>query len=95
MHTQSLTLETDSSCDDWSDGYDPHAQVKVSVLNPTYCGFSGRLTWTSPRTWTSDDNLEELKTSDPGLAIAASVPVHRLGLPQEVANVAIMWVASC
>lgn len=27
---------------------------------------------------------------DPGLAIAAGVPVHRLGLPEEVGNVVAM-----
>ncbi|KAI9158005.1 Acetoacetyl-CoA reductase [Paramyrothecium foliicola] len=44
------------------------------------------------RQWTSDTNLEALKDTDPGLAIAASVPVRRLGQPQEVANVAVMSV---
>lgn len=44
----------------------------------------------SHRTWTNKTDLEELKETDPGLAIAASVPVRRLGHPQEVANVAVM-----
>jgi NAD(P)-dependent dehydrogenase (short-subunit alcohol dehydrogenase family) len=44
------------------------------------------------RTWTNKTDLAELKDTDPGLAIAASVPVRRLGHPQEVANVAVMWV---
>ncbi|KAJ4015314.1 hypothetical protein NW766_005649 [Fusarium irregulare] len=42
------------------------------------------------RTWTNKTDLEELKETDPGLAIAASIPVRRLGHPQEVANVAVM-----
>lgn len=42
------------------------------------------------RTWDSQDNLEDLKSVDPGLAIAASIPVHRLGTPQEVANTVVM-----
>jgi len=42
------------------------------------------------RTWTRKTDLEELKETDPGLAIAASVPVRRLGHPQEVANIAVM-----
>ncbi len=41
-------------------------------------------------TWKSTDHVEELKASDPGLGIAASVPVHRLGVPEEVANVVSM-----
>lgn len=41
-------------------------------------------------TWTNKTDLVELKETDPGLAIAASIPVHRLGHPQEVANVALM-----
>ncbi|KAK4086874.1 hypothetical protein PCL_05124 [Purpureocillium lilacinum] len=43
-------------------------------------------------TWKSTDHVEELKASDPGLGIAASVPVHRLGVPEEVANVVSMFV---
>lgn len=42
------------------------------------------------RTWDSKDDLEALRATDPGLAIAASVPVHRLGAPEEVANVVTM-----
>jgi 3-oxoacyl-[acyl-carrier protein] reductase len=42
------------------------------------------------RTWTSKDDMEAMKESDPGLAIASSVPVHRLGIPEEVANVVVM-----
>lgn len=41
-------------------------------------------------TWTSKTDMEELKLTDPGLAITASIPVHRLGHPQEVANVVLM-----
>ncbi|KAF4849758.1 3-oxoacyl-[acyl-carrier-protein] reductase FabG [Colletotrichum siamense] len=41
----------------------------------------------STLTWDSRDDLEALRATDPGLAIAASVPVHRLGAPEEVANV--------
>ena len=41
-------------------------------------------------TWKSTDHVEELKASDPGLGIAASVPVHRLGVPEEVTNVVSM-----
>lgn len=48
------------------------------------------LTLLRKRTWQSDDDLQQLRTTDPGLAIAASVPVHRLGTPQEVANIVSM-----
>lgn len=42
------------------------------------------------RTWDRDDNIEKIRETDPGLAIAASVPVHRLGEPVEVANIVAM-----
>ncbi|KAJ4271698.1 hypothetical protein NW762_000403 [Fusarium torreyae] len=64
--------------------------VTVNTILPAMIGATDMIPTPKSKTWTSDDNLEELKTSDPGLAIAASIPVHRLGLPQEVANVAIM-----
>lgn len=41
------------------------------------------------RTWEKSIDVETLKARDPGLGIAASVPVHRLGLPNEVAGMAV------
>ncbi|KAF4965012.1 hypothetical protein FSARC_7126 [Fusarium sarcochroum] len=64
--------------------------VTVNTILPAMIGATDMIPTPKSKTWTSDTNLEELKTSDPGLAIAASIPVHRLGLPQEVANVAVM-----
>ncbi len=43
------------------------------------------------RTWTKGTDIDALKEKDPGLGIAASVPVHRLGVPEEVANVVSMY----
>ena len=42
------------------------------------------------RIWTSDDDMTKLRESDPGLAIASTIPVRRLGCPEEVANVVTM-----
>lgn len=44
------------------------------------------------RSWPRGADLEKIRETDPGLAIAASVPVHRLGVPEEVANVVVMYV---
>ncbi|KAM0438691.1 hypothetical protein ACHAPT_001447 [Fusarium lateritium] len=57
---------------------------------PAMIGATDMIPTPKSTTWTSDTNLEALKASDPGLAIAASIPVHRLGQPDEVANVAVM-----
>ncbi|KAI8656487.1 hypothetical protein NCS56_01252900 [Fusarium sp. Ph1] len=69
--------------------------VTVNTILPAMIGATDMIptpksTIPSTRTWTSDTNLEALKATDPGLAIAASIPVHRLGQPDEVANVAVM-----
>ncbi|KAF4458383.1 hypothetical protein FALBO_14881 [Fusarium albosuccineum] len=62
----------------------------VTVNAATMIGATDMIPTPKSTTWTSDTNLEALKVSDPGLAIAASIPVHRLGQPYEVANVAVM-----
>ncbi|KAM5341942.1 hypothetical protein ACJ41O_014973 [Fusarium nematophilum] len=62
--------------------------VTVNTILPAMIGATDMIP--TPKTWTSDTNLEALKATDPGLAIAASIPVHRLGQPNEVANVAVM-----
>lgn len=45
-------------------------------------------------TWEKNTDLDALKETDPGLAIAASIPLHRLGMPEEVSNVVVMFVHS-
>lgn len=42
------------------------------------------------RSWQSNCDKDALRETDPGLAIASSVPIHRLGAPAEVANVVVM-----
>ncbi|KAI8713034.1 hypothetical protein NCS52_01246600 [Fusarium sp. LHS14.1] len=64
--------------------------VTVNTILPAMIGATDMIPTPKSTTWTSDTNLESLKASDPGLAIAASIPVHRLGQPDEVANVAVM-----
>ncbi|KID99676.1 NAD(P)-binding domain protein, partial [Metarhizium majus ARSEF 297] len=64
--------------------------VTVNVVSPAMIGSTGMIPTPKERTWASDVNVEALKESDPGLAIASSVPVHRIGAPEEVANVVAM-----
>ncbi|RSM13229.1 hypothetical protein CDV31_005933 [Fusarium ambrosium] len=64
--------------------------VTVNTILPAMIGATDMIPTPKSTTWTSDTNLEALKATDPGLAIAASIPVHRLGQPDEVANVAVM-----
>ncbi|KAL4728931.1 hypothetical protein ACLX1H_003337 [Fusarium chlamydosporum] len=64
--------------------------VTVNTILPAMIGFTDMIPTPKSTTWTTKTDLEELKSTDPGLAIAASVPVQRLGHPQEVANVAVM-----
>ncbi|KAM0344520.1 hypothetical protein ACHAPU_007496 [Fusarium lateritium] len=64
--------------------------VTVNTILPAMIGFTDMIPTPKSTTWTNKTDLEELKTTDPGLAIAASVPVRRLGHPTEVANIAVM-----
>lgn len=70
--------------------HDPNAKGTVGAHCCTSICISQWLIFWYYRTWASDVNVEALKESDPGLAIASSVPVHRLGAPEEVANVVAM-----
>lgn len=72
---------------DWSYRHDSHSKTEASRSSIAVC--FERLIGKN-RTWTSKDDMEEMKESDPGLAIASSVPIHRLGIPEEVANVVVM-----
>jgi hypothetical protein len=72
---------------DWSYRHDSHSKAEASRSSNEH-SVAG-LTFKS-RTWTSKDDMEAMKESDPGLAIASSVPIHRLGIPEEVANVVVM-----
>ncbi|CAK7201509.1 hypothetical protein SEUCBS139899_004215 [Sporothrix eucalyptigena] len=68
--------------------------VTVNVVLPAMIGETGMIPEAMGTTWTRTTDLVELKETDPGLAIAAGIPVHRLGSPTEVANVLIMFVKS-
>ncbi|KAL9473814.1 hypothetical protein ACSS6W_008194 [Trichoderma asperelloides] len=65
--------------------------ITVNVVSPAMIGATGMIPTPKQRTWTSQDDMEAMRESDPGLAIASSVPIHRLGLPEEVANVVVMF----
>ncbi|GAB0138713.1 hypothetical protein EsDP_00006939 [Epichloe bromicola] len=65
--------------------------VTVNIVAPAMIGSTGMIATPIGRAWDSNCNMEALKESDPGLAIASSVPVRRLGAPEEVANVVTMF----
>ncbi|OAA51825.1 NAD(P)-binding domain protein [Metarhizium rileyi] len=65
--------------------------ITVNVVSPAMVGSTGMIPTPKERTWASDVNVEALRQSDPGLAIASTVPVRRLGAPEEVANVVAMF----
>ncbi|EPE05876.1 3-ketoacyl-acyl carrier protein [Ophiostoma piceae UAMH 11346] len=68
--------------------------VTVNIVAPAMIGETGMIPTPQGETWKKTDDLDALKATDPGLAIAAGIPVHRLGSPQEVANVLLMFVKS-
>ncbi|KAJ4188616.1 hypothetical protein NW767_011907 [Fusarium falciforme] len=63
--------------------------LQLQVL-PALIGSTGMIPTPKSQTWEKNTDLEALREEDPGLAIAASIPVHRLGVPEEVANVVTM-----
>lgn len=68
--------------------------VTVNIVAPAMIGETGMIPTPQGTSWKKYDDLDALKATDPGLAIAASLPVCRLGSPQEVANVLLMFVKS-
>ncbi|KAL1893008.1 hypothetical protein Sste5346_006688 [Sporothrix stenoceras] len=68
--------------------------VTVNIVAPAMIGETGMIPTPKAETWERTTDLEALKATDPGLAIAAGVPVHRLGAPEEVANALMMFVKS-
>ncbi|ESU17039.1 hypothetical protein FGSG_10337 [Fusarium graminearum PH-1] len=59
-------------------------------VSPAMIGSTGMIPPPKSETWDKGCDLEGLKETDPGLAIATSVPIHRLGCPDEVCNVIII-----
>ncbi|RGP64840.1 hypothetical protein FLONG3_9418 [Fusarium longipes] len=57
--------------------------ITVNIVSPAMIGSTGMIPPPKFETWNKGCDLENLKENDPGLAIAASVPVHRLGSPAE------------
>ncbi|KAF0643737.1 hypothetical protein NXS19_004091 [Fusarium pseudograminearum] len=64
--------------------------ITVNIVSPAMIGSTGMIPPPKSETWDKGCDLEGLKETDPGLAIATSVPIHRLGCPDEVCNVIIM-----
>ncbi|KAH0595188.1 hypothetical protein MHUMG1_06937 [Metarhizium humberi] len=70
----------------------PHAacvEAHSIQVQPAMIGATGMIPTPKATTWQSNTDPEELRSTDPGLAIASSVPVHRLGAPEEVANIVV------
>ncbi|OAA69681.1 aminopeptidase 2 [Cordyceps fumosorosea ARSEF 2679] len=61
--------------------------ITVNIVSPAMIGATGMIPDPKSRTWIKGTDIDVLKEQDPGLGIAASVPIHRLGLPEEVASV--------
>ncbi|KAL2680368.1 hypothetical protein Neosp_007965 [[Neocosmospora] mangrovei] len=68
---------------------DSPLSLQLQVL-PALIGSTGMIPTPKSQTWEKNADLEALREEDPGLAIAANIPVHRLGVPEEVANVVTM-----
>ncbi|KAJ3528832.1 hypothetical protein NM208_g10027 [Fusarium decemcellulare] len=64
--------------------------VTVNIVLPALIGSTGMIPTPKSQTWQSNADMEALREQDPGLAIAASIPVHRLGEPEEVSNIVVM-----
>ncbi|KAH7145493.1 short chain dehydrogenase [Dactylonectria estremocensis] len=64
--------------------------ITVNIVLPAMIGATGMIPEPKARTWKSNTDMEALRATDPGLAIVGSVPVHRLGLPDEVANAVLL-----
>ncbi|KAI5456745.1 hypothetical protein BGZ63DRAFT_475562 [Mariannaea sp. PMI_226] len=64
--------------------------INVNVVLPAMIGSTGMIPEPKATTWKSNADMESLRVSDPGLAIVSDIPLHRLGLPEEVANAAVM-----
>ncbi|PFH54932.1 hypothetical protein XA68_11654 [Ophiocordyceps unilateralis] len=54
-------------------------------------GSTGMMPTPISSSWKSTDDVQELRQRDAGLAIAATVPLRRLGRPDEVAGVVCMF----
>ncbi|KAJ4144513.1 hypothetical protein LMH87_003394 [Akanthomyces muscarius] len=65
--------------------------ITVNIVSPAMIGATGMIPTPKSRTWTKGTDIDALKEQDPGLGIAASVPIHRLGIPEEVASVVSMF----
>ncbi|KAF3403567.1 3-oxoacyl-[acyl-carrier-protein] reductase FabG [Penicillium rolfsii] len=64
--------------------------ITVNIVEPAVTRSTGMVPAPKSQTWESNVDLDALKDEDPGLAIAASIPMHRLGEPEEVANIVVM-----
>ncbi|KAF5007605.1 hypothetical protein FDECE_6069 [Fusarium decemcellulare] len=64
--------------------------ITVNIVSPAMIGSTGMIPEPKAESWAKKCDMEELRVTDPGLAIAASIPVHRLGSPDEVCAVITM-----
>ncbi|KPM44932.1 hypothetical protein AK830_g1673 [Neonectria ditissima] len=64
--------------------------VTVNIVLPAMIGSTGMIPEPKSTSWESNTDMEALRAADPGLAIVSSIPVHRLGLPEEIATAVVM-----
>ncbi|KAH6657650.1 fungal-specific transcription factor [Truncatella angustata] len=64
--------------------------ITVNIVSPAMIGQTGMIPEPKSTTWEKGTDIDALKAQDPGLGIAASVPVHRLGTPGEVSGMVVI-----
>ncbi|KAH8894714.1 short chain dehydrogenase [Thozetella sp. PMI_491] len=66
--------------------------ITVNIVSPAMITSTGMIPTPKADTWSrSAEGLESLRAKDPGLAIASTIPVARLGIPEEVSGVVVMF----
>ncbi|KAH8898573.1 short chain dehydrogenase [Thozetella sp. PMI_491] len=68
--------------------------ITVNIVAPAMIGATGMIPDAISKEWDDNESPEEIKKRDLGLGIAATVPIHRLGLPEEVSNAVLMFAKS-
>ncbi|KAF4585473.1 short chain dehydrogenase [Ophiocordyceps camponoti-floridani] len=65
--------------------------ITVNIVQPAMIGGTGMMPSPVSSSWKSDEDVDHLRQRDSGLAVAASVPLRRLGTTDEVAGVVCMF----
>ncbi|KAF5013555.1 hypothetical protein FDECE_454 [Fusarium decemcellulare] len=89
MHSTHANIDSSSMGQNLATVLAPEG-VTVNIVLPALIGSTGMIPTPKSQTWQSNADMEVMREQDPGLAIAASIPVHRLGEPEEVSNIVVM-----